>query len=65
MPNTLLEIVADLSARGNREWVRMAEELRPTVSYGMIAALGRGTYKSSPTLRKIEAIATWLKKNPR
>lgn len=64
MENGLLaEVVGGLKARKG-DWTRIADELKPDVSYSMIAQLGRAKYKSSPTIGKLEKIAGWLRENP-
>lgn len=62
MENTQLHtIIAGLAAR-KKEWRRIADE--SGVSLSMIAQLGRGKYQSSPTVRKLEKIAAWLREHP-
>jgi hypothetical protein len=60
--NLLHVVIAGLGARKG-EWKRIADEL-DGVSYSMIAQLGRGKYKSSPTVGKLEKLAAWLREHP-
>jgi hypothetical protein len=60
----LLTEVTEGLQRRKGHWPKIADALKPDVSYSMIAALGRGKYTSSPTLRKLERIAEWLRANP-
>jgi|GEM_PF-7083625 len=62
-PGLLAEVTAGLAARKG-DWVKIAEDLAPDVSYSMIARLGRGKYESSPTFRRLEIIVGWLRANP-
>lgn len=53
-------VVEGLRARKGR-WKQIASDLAPVVSYSFISQLGRGTYKSSPSYRKLKAIADYLR----
>jgi hypothetical protein len=63
MENDLLQSVVDGLKARKGEWRTIAEEVEG-VSYSMIAQLGRGKYPSSPTVGKLEKIATWLRDHP-
>lgn len=64
MESSLLSEVTDGLKARKGEWTRIADDLKPAVSYSMIAQLGRGKYESSPTIGKLECIASWLREHP-
>ena len=59
----LTEVTEGLRVRKGA-WKQISEDLKPDVSYSMIARLGRGKYDSSPTLKKLEKIALYLRTHP-
>jgi hypothetical protein len=46
------------------EWKRMAAQI-PGVSYSWIAQVGRGKYNSAPSYQRLQAVAAYLRANPR
>jgi hypothetical protein len=64
MQDGLFEQVQTALETRKGEWRRIADELAPDVSFSMIDKIGRGKYDSSPTVGKLEKIATWLRENP-
>jgi len=55
-----VEVQSGLAAqKGN--WREIAADLEGVVSYGWIAAVGRGEYKSAPTYRRLRAVADYLR----
>lgn len=57
------DVVSALKGRRMSEWEAIAKEAK--VSFSMIAQLGRGHYKSSPSYIRLHCIAETLKKFPK
>lgn len=63
MTDLKAEVVAELTGRTIAEWDAIAAAAE--VSKSMIAQLGRGKYKSSPTYEKLARISQAIKQHPR
>lgn len=64
MSGGLLDEVIEGLRKRKGQWPKIADALKPDVSYSMISQLGRGKYTSSPTVGKLEKIVEWLRANP-
>lgn len=63
MTDLKAEVVKELKGRTIAEWEAIASTA--DVSPSMIAQLGRGQYKSSPTYDNLTRIAEAIKRHPR
>lgn len=57
------EVRRGLMARKG-EWRQIAEEIED-VSYSWLSRIALGTYKSSPTYRRLQAVKRYLLEHPR
>jgi hypothetical protein len=63
MADDLLQyVVTQLQARKGG-WAEVARAV-PGVSYSWVAAIGAGTYASSPSYRRLRALAEYFQANP-
>lgn len=60
----LKEVQSGLAKRCRAEWKKCAAEV-DGVSIAWVEQMGRGVYKNSPSYTRLEAVAKWLRKNPK
>lgn len=60
----LKEVQTGLAKRNRDEWKRCAAQV-DGVSIAWVEQMGRGVYKNSPAYARLEAVAKWLRNNPR
>ena len=58
------EVQKQLKARQS-EWREIADELAPDVSLSWIEKVGRGHYDSSPTYKRLQTVARYLREHPK
>ena len=61
MSDPLTKEVQEGLAAQKGNWRDIAADLEGVVSYGWIAAMGRGEYKSAPAYKRLRAVADYLR----
>lgn len=59
MDDLYREVQQGLAARRG-EWPRIADDLKPDVSYSWISKVGNDDYESAPSYKKLRLVQTYL-----
>lgn len=59
MDDLLSEVQRGLAARRG-EWPKIAEDLKPDVSYSWISKVGNGDYQSAPSYKRLQLVKNYL-----